>query len=591
MNILFLFFATLLTPWGGSLNSNIIPLVEYPRPQFQRKDWINLNGVWDYTIKSASDDALPQSYLGKILVPFPIESELSGVKCAVGADQQLWYRRMFKAPVLKNGERLMLHFEAVDWQAKVYLNGVALRRHQGGYDAFSIDITGTIKSDSLQELVLSVSNPVDAGSQPRGKQQLKPSGIMYTAVTGIWQTVWLEIIPSVNISELMPIADLDAGKVIINLSIQAPAGVSNTAHIQISDHGKVVAQTDYASEGRSTTKLELSLPDVHAWSPKDPFLYDVKAILSAGSVTDTVTTYFGVRKIEVCKASDGFTRIFLNNQPLFLIGPLDQGWWPDGLYTAPSDEALKWDVETMRKLGFNLVRKHVKIEPARWYYHCDTVGILVFQDFPSGFRAGAPSERIGRDDVTDGIFGHQESAQFRRELSTMISQHSFFPSIVAWVPFNEGWGQHDTNGIVDWVKRLDPSRLVDGPSGWNDLGMGDMLDKHQYPGPGAPIAQPARASILGEFGGLGLPVTGHLWQENKNWGYRNMKSQDELFQHYAALISQIPDLIKKGLNAAIYTQITDVETEVNGLITYDRKVIKVPVSKVAELNQSLTDHR
>ena len=589
MSFIPLFLATLMTPWGANVDNSHVPLNDYPRPQFQRNEWINLNGSWDYTIKAAADEAVPTAYEGKILVPFAVESHLSGVERAVGPSHQVWYKRTFEAPDLKGGKRLIVHFGAVDWQAKVYLNGKALRLHQGGYDAFSIDITNIIKADQMQELVVSAWNPVDEGSQPRGKQQLKPSGIMYTAVTGIWQTVWLEVVPQVYISELIPTADFDEQKVSMNLSVQGPSGIKSTTHIQVSEHGKVVAETDYTSEGRGTTNLDLSLPALHPWSPTDPFLYDVKATLVAGSETDTVTTYFGVRKIEVRKAVDGYDRIFLNNHPLFLIGPLDQGWWPDGLYTAPTDEALRWDVVTMRNLGFNVVRKHVKVEPARWYYHCDQVGILVFQDFPSGFRAGDPSERIGKDDVSEGIFFQKQDAQFRRELNTMISQHTFFPSIITWVPFNEGWGQHDTNNIINWVKRLDPSRLVDGPSGWNDLGMGDLLDKHQYPGPGTLVAQPGRASILGEFGGLGLPVTGHLWQEKKNWGYRNMKSEEDLAEHYAALIKQIPDLVKKGLNAAIYTQITDVETEVNGLITYDRKVIKVPVDKVSALNHSLTD--
>jgi beta-galactosidase/beta-glucuronidase len=589
MNFIPLFLATLLTPWSVQVDSTPVPLNQYPRPQFQRNEWINLNGAWDYTIDAAANESLPTAYEGKIRVPFAVESYLSGVKRAVGPNQQIWYRRTFDKPDLSGGKKLILHFGAVDWQAKVYVNGEALRLHQGGYDAFSIDITNTLKEDLKQELVVSAWNPVDEGSQPRGKQQLKPSGIMYTAVTGIWQTVWLEILPPVNISELTPVADFDKQNISITLSVQAPAGVASTTHVQVSERGALVAEVDFKSEGRGTTNLELALPKMHTWSPKDPFLYDVKATLLSGQTKDIVTTYFGVRKIEVRKASDGFERIYLNNNPLFLIGPLDQGWWPDGLYTAPTDEALRWDVETMRKLGFNVVRKHVKVEPARWYYHCDKIGLLVLQDFPSGFRAGKPSERISKDDVSEGIFFQKQDAQFRRELLTMISQHAFFPSIISWVPFNEGWGQHDTNAIINWVKRLDPTRLVDGPSGWNDLGLGDLYDKHQYPGPGTPIAQPGRASILGEFGGLGLPLTGHLWQEKKNWGYRNMTSQDDLTEHYATLINQIPSLVKLGLNAAIYTQITDVETEVNGLITYDRKVIKVPVDKVSALNHSLTD--
>ncbi len=587
MSIIPLFLATMLTPWGAQLDPAAIPLNDYPRPQFVRNDWVNLNGTWDYTIRPLADGALPQAYEGKILVPFAVESKLSGVQKAVTPTEQIWYKRSFDTPHVKKGEHIILHFGAIDWESKIYLNGMAIRRHQGGYDAFSIDITSALKPNQLQELVISASNPVDTGMQPRGKQVLKPGGITYTAVTGIWQTVWLEVVPTINVSELNPSADIDTNKVKVSLSVQAPTGVANVTHVEISGHGKLVASQDFKSEGRGTAELTFTIPNVHTWSPTDPFLYDIKATISTGEVKDTVSSYFAFRKIEVRKASDGYNRIFLNNHPLFLIGPLDQGWWPDGLYTAPTDAALKWDIEMMRKLGFNVVRKHVKVEPARWYYYCDHLGLLVLQDFPSGFKTATPTGHILRDESSEGIFDSLESAQFRKELAAMIGQLSFFPSIITWVPFNEGWGQHDTNETIAWVKRLDPSRLVDGPSGWNDFGMGDLLDKHQYPGPGTPVAQTGRASILGEFGGLGLPVKDHVWQEQKNWGYRLMKDQPDLLEHYTALINQIPTLIKQGLNAAIYTQITDVESEVNGLITYDRQIVKVPVEQVSSLNQSL----
>ncbi len=576
--------AAMTTPWTAQVDP-AAPWPEYPRPQLQREAWVNLNGSWDYAIRAREVAATPATFDGKILVPFPIESDLSGVKRRVAAGERVWYRRTFTAPDLAGGKRLLLNFGAVDWQADVFVNGQALGRHEGGYDPFSFDITGVLKrGGEPQELVVAVWDPTDEGSQPRGKQVQKPGGIWYTPVTGIWQTVWLEAVTNARVGGVAFTPDLDRGTVAVKLETRStPAGAR--AEIAVLAGGQRIASaelTDFA------TSAVITLPQPHAWSPDDPFLYDVEVTLHAGDTTDRVRSYFGLRKVEVRRASDGFDRIFLNNQPCFMIGPLDQGWWPDGLYTAPTDAALRWDVETMRAMGFNVARKHVKVEPARWYYHCDKLGLMVWQDLPSAMRAGVPGHRVSGNQVIDGVFSPEDDAQVRRELKALVDNFKFFPCIVAWVPFNEGWGQHLTNDILAWTKRLDPTRLVDGPSGWTDLGFGDLLDKHDYPGPGMFPAQGGRASVLGEFGGLGLPVADHLWQQDKNWGYRSMKDRDELGQRYAALIANLPALIDRGLCAAIYTQITDVEVEVNGLVTYDRQLVKIPAEKLAALHREIT---
>jgi beta-galactosidase/beta-glucuronidase len=575
--------AAMSTPWTAKVD-RAAPWPDYPRPQFQRDTWVNLNGAWDYAIRPRDLRATPAAFDGKILVPFPIESDLSGVKRRVAAGERVWYRRTFTAPDLAGGKRLLLNFGAVDWQAEVFVNGQALGRHEGGYDPFSFDITGVVqRGGGPQELVVAVWDPTDEGSQPRGKQVQKPGGIWYTPVTGIWQTVWLEAVPGPRVSGLTLTPDFDRGSVTVLLDTAGSRTDART-EITVLAGGQKVASATPADPG---APVVLALPQPHAWSPDDPFLYDVDVTYRVGGNVDHVRSYFGLRKVEVRRAADGFDRIFLNNQPTFLIGPLDQGWWPDGLYTAPTDEALRWDVETMRHMGFNVARKHVKVEPARWYYHCDQLGLMVWQDLPSAMRAGVPGHRVAGNQVIDGVFSPEDDAQVRRELKALVDNFKFFPCIVAWVPFNEGWGQHNTNDILAWTKRLDPTRLVDGPSGWTDLGFGDLLDKHDYPGPGMFPAQGGRASVLGEFGGLGLPIEGHLWQQDKNWGYRSMKDRDELGDRYAALIANLPALIKHGLAAAIYTQITDVEVEVNGLVTYDRQVVKIPAERLAALHREI----
>jgi len=576
------------TPWTDAMDRNA-PLPEYPRPQFERSQWVNLNGVWDYAILPREAEA-PTTWEGEIVVPFPVESLLSGVQKPVGPGGRLWYRRRFTAPALKNGERLLLNFGAVDWQATVYVNGHALGKHEGGHDPFSFDITGALTGEGEQELVVAVWDPTDAGGQPRGKQSLYPQAIWYLPVTGIWQTVWLEIVPAAHLHAVKIIPDFDRGSIRVSAHLYGPRQDARL-QVRVLAEGQVVAEaliTEFDSLIDFSAATEIRIPYARPWSPDDPFLYDVELNYHSGETVDQVRSYTGIRKVEVRKSDDGVDRIFLNHEPLFLYGPLDQGWWPDGLYTAPTDEALRWDIEVTKQMGFNMTRKHIKVEPARWYYHCDRLGLVVWQDMPSALRSGDPGHVPPRLQPLDGIFSAEDDAQFRAELRAMIDALRPFPCITSWVVFNECWGQHNTNEILAWTRTLDSTRMINGPSGWNDLGYGDTIDKHDYPGPGMWPVQPGRASVLGEFGGLGLPVPGHLWQETANWGYRDSDQAADLVVHYDSMMRHLKPLIRQGLAAAVYTQLTDVEGEVNGMITYDRKVLKITAEKLSELHAPLT---
>jgi hypothetical protein len=585
----------LMTRWAGEVSpDNVLP--EYPRPQMVRRNWLNLNGLWDYAIRP-KDAARPESFDGKILVPFAVESALSGVMKPVGPDNRLWYRRTFSLPAstirrwAPDKKRILLHFGAVDWDATVWVNGNQVGNHRGGYDPFTFDITDAVETQdlaSLHEIVVSVWDPTDAGTQPRGKQVRKPGSIWYTAVTGIWQTVWIEPASTTYIESMKILPDVDRQSVTLALLIQTPDG-DIEVEAAIYDGGRKVGEgsvkiSDVAPAehpGYIAPRITLGLPDAKLWSPDTPFLYDVTLITTnRGEKTDEVRCYFAMRKISLGKDENGVLRLCLNNKPLFQYGPLDQGWWPDGLYTAPTDEALKYDIEVTKKLGMNTARKHVKVEPDRWYYWCDKLGLLVWQDMPSGDRY------IGGDDPD--ITRSEESAkQYDTELTRIIDAYRNHPCIVMWVPFNEGWGQFDTARVVDMIRKLDPTRLVDNASGWTDRGVGDVHDVHSYPGPAAPPVEDKRAVVLGEFGGLGLPISGHTWQAEKNWGYRSFTSADALTDAYLALIERLRPLIGKGLSAAIYTQTTDVEIEVNGLMTYDRAMIKMDADNVRAANEKL----
>jgi hypothetical protein len=544
----------LRTRWARAVDSQS-PLPEYPRPQMVRRDWQSLNGLWDYAI-TAPDAGRPGAWAGRILVPFPIESQLSGVRRTVGPDGLLWYHRTFRAPPLPGGRRLLLHFGGVDWEARVWVNGHAVGAHRGGYDPFTLDVTDALVPAPDQDLVVAARDPTDSGPQPRGKQVQRPHGIWYTAVTGIWQTAWLEPVPSAYIAGLEITPDVDSGVVRVRATV---VGTEPGARLRVDafDAGRTIG----SGGGAVDSVVVVPIPRARLWSPDDPYLYRLLVRLGEG---DTVESYAGMRKIAVARDSDGVNRLFLNGRPLFEFGTLDQGWWPDGLYTAPTDQAARGDIATLRRLGFNLIRKHVKVEPERWYSWCDRLGMLVWQDMPSGSN-DTPAGR----------------AEFASELERMVDALRNHPSIVMWVPFNEGWGQHDTGRYVSWLKAHDPTRLVDDASGWTDRGVGDVMDVHAYPGPAAPPAESARAAVLGEFGGLGLPIPGHLWIERDSWGYRTFPTRDSLWAGYRALLAQLRYLVGDGLAAAVYTQTTDVETEVNGLMTYDRAVVKLPAAAAA----------
>jgi beta-galactosidase/beta-glucuronidase len=487
----------------------------------------------------------------------------------------LWYHRTVDIPSKWTGQRVLLHFGAVDWRARVLVNGTPIGSHDGGYDSFSFDITGALRSTGAQEIVIAVDDPTDTGTQPRGKQVRAPRSIWYTATSGIWQTVWLEPVPAAAISSVRLDPDVDAGE--LEITVTASAGGNAEVRAEAFEGPRSVGRVS----GPIAKPLRLKIAQPKLWSPDSPHLYDLRlSLLSSKKETDRVTSYFGMRKIALGKDSQGRNRIFLNNQPQFQFGPLDQGFWPDGLYTAPTDEALRSDIEQMKKLGFNMARKHVKVEPERWYYWCDKLGFLVWQDMPSGDLSIKASE-------PDLSRNAASAAQYRTELTQLIETHRNHPSIVMWVPFNEGWGQFDTAGVVNLVRTLDSTRLVDSTSGWTDRAVGDVHDVHSYPGPAAPPLETARAAVLGEFGGLGLPLSGHTWQAEKNWGYRSFTTQDELTAAYLALVEKLEPLVRDGLAAAVYTQTTDVEIEVNGLLTYDRAVVKMDAARIAEANKRL----
>jgi hypothetical protein len=566
---------TLLTRWASDVDPDAV-LPEHPRPQMVRPDseWLNLNGLWQYAVRPRSESR-PTDWDGKILVPFAIESAMSGIKRTISDEERLWYRREFEAPEHGKG-RLLLHFGAVDWETEVWVNGTRLGEHRGGYDSFTFDITDALVADGPQELVVAVWDPTDTSYQPRGKQVSKPRGIWYTAVTGIWQTVWLEPVPRVHVKNLHITPYLAGNRVVVDLEMEGNRE-GLTFQVLLSSCGRKAIQSG-SSPGQLKFNISLSRTPTEAWSPDSPVLHDLELIVSKkGKTIDRVKSYFGLRDISLVRDERGVQRLALNGKPLFQFGPLDQGWWPDGLYTAPTDEALRYDLEVTKQLGFNMIRKHVKIEPARWYYHCDRIGLLVWQDMPSGDGS------IGGN-APDLERSAESEANFRREYRAMIDGRRNHPCIAAWVPFNEGWGQFKTKDIIEWTRKYDPSRLVDGPSGWTDRGVGHMHDVHAYPGPGMPPVEEERAVVLGEFGGLGLPVPEHLWRERDNWGYRSYESAEELTDAYLALLPRLHDLIGLGLAAAVYTQTTDVEGEVNGLLTYDRAVIKMDQERVRAAN-------
>lgn len=570
------------TAWAEQVNPQQV-LPEYPRPIMERADWQNLNGEWDYAIRPKGE-VEPVTFDGKILVPFAVESSLSGVQQMVGEANELWYKRTFQVPSAWKGKEILLHFGAVDWQADVFVDDVLIGSHVGGYTPFSLNVTPYLSAKSAtHKLVVRVWDPSDRGYQPRGKQVSNPEGIWYTPVTGIWQTVWLEPVNASHITAIKAIPDVDKQVMHVTVNTCSPSLASDIVEVELLDKGQVIA----SAKGVQGKELRLAVKQPTLWEPSNPYLYDMKVRLTKnGRSVDEVKSYTAFRKISTVRDAQGLMRMCLNDKPLFQYGPLDQGWWPDGLYTAPTDEALLYDIKKTKEWGFNMIRKHVKVEPARWYYHCDKEGILVWQDMPSGDMDNQWKPRV-YNGGTDRQRTEASIANYYQEWKEIMDLCVSNPSVVVWVPFNEAWGQFDTEKVVAWTKAYDPSRLVNPASGGNHRPCGDILDLHNYPGPDMFLFDPIRVNVLGEYGGIGLAVEDHLWWNKRNWGYIQFKNSDEVTAEYVKYAKQLKDFVKKGFSAAVYTQTTDVEGEVNGLMTYDRKVIKINEAQVRAINQEV----
>ena len=587
------------TKWADEVSpTNAHP--EYPRPQMVRQDWQSLNGLWDYAITSKSQPC-PRSFDGKILVPFAIESSLSGVGRTFTADDALWYKTTFSVPSAWKGKRLMLNFEAVDWKAEVFVNDIKVGSHTGGYTHFSLDVTPYLKSGA-NSLVVRVEDATDNDFQPRGKQVSKPNGIWYTAVSGIWQSVWIEPVAPAHITDYNVVSSIKDKA--INVSVDA-AGTQEGDVVKVflldggigystetANAAKPAVDGLYAVLASGMTvpggSVTLNVASPKLWSPDSPYLYGLDIqILRNGKVVDRVASYTAMREVGAYRKNGNTKLMGLNGEGIFQLGPLDQGWWPDGLYTAPTDEALKFDIQKTKDFGFNMIRKHIKVEPDRWFYYCDQLGIIVWQDMPSF----AVSKRWGMyyyGEGEDWPASPEAKSNYYKEWTEIINQVKKFQCIAVWVPFNEAWSQFDTKDVVAYTKKLDPTRLVNQSSGGNwEEGVGDILDNHHYPYPAFRMWDKNMINVLGEYGGIGLPIEGHLWQADKNWGYVQYKNGDEVLAEYTDFAEQLKQLIKQGCSAAVYTQTTDVEIEVNGLMTYDRKVIKMDEKKLRAVNEGI----
>lgn len=570
------------TQWSEQVNpDNVLP--EYPRPIMERTEWKNLNGLWDYAIIEKGKHS-PSVFDGKILVPFAVESSLSGVAKTVGAEKELVYRRSFDVPSSWKGKKVLLHFGAVDWKTDVWVNDVKVGSHTGGFTPFSFDITEALQGKN-NTLLVKVWDPTDKGYQPRGKQVSCPEGIWYTPVTGIWQTVWLEPVSESYIQDLRITPDIDNSLLSLKALVK-DATSKDLVEVKVFDGQQLVAQ------GKSINGecVQVAMPEnAKLWSPESPFLYTLKVSLKQnGKLVDEVSSYAAMRKYSSKRDANGIVRLELNNKPLFQFGPLDQGWWPDGLYTAPTDEALLYDIQKTKDFGFNMIRKHIKVEPARWYTYCDKLGIIVWQDMPSGDRNPEWQNRKYFEG-TEMKRSAESEACYRKEWKEIMDALYSYPCIGTWIPFNEAWGQFKTPEIVEWTKQYDPTRLVNPASGGNHYTCGDMLDLHNYPAPELYLYDAQRATVLGEYGGIGWVVQGHIWEPDRNWGYIQFNSSKEVTDEYVKYAEKLYDLIPRGFSAAVYTQTTDVEVEVNGLMTYDRKVIKLDEKRVREINRKLCE--
>lgn len=576
------------TRWAQEVSpENVWP--EYPRPQFERQDWRNLNGLWDYAI-TAKDAVTPMEWQGKILVPFAVESALSGVGKALTPEQTLWYRRSFEVK-RKSANRIVLNFEAVDYHTTVWINGKQVGEHIGGNTAFSFDVTDALK-DGANQLLVRVWDATGP-TQLRGKQTLNPQGIWYTAVSGIWQTVWFEEVPATRLADVKILTTINPAVITVAPNIVG-AGADSKVRVTATLGGKKIATTT------GTVELKLHIADAKLWLPNQPNLYDLQIELldAKGSVVDTVKSYAGIREVGRKQDAQGNWRFTLNGEEIFHWGPLDQGWWPDGLLTPPSDAAMRFDVDFLKAAGFNMIRKHIKVEPRRYYAYCDRIGMLLWQDQVSagggkrGNKEASPKWTRLAPNPTDAEWTEADHAQWLKEFQAMMDQLHNQPCIVVWTPFNEAWGQHRTMEVGQWAVEYDPTRLINVASGGNFWPVGQIADAHRYPDPGFPFEQTRfkdYVRVVGEFGGHGWPEQGHLWDKDKrNWGYGGLPQTKEEFQaRYEKSVRILAELKAKGVAAGVYTQTTDVEGEINGLLTYDRAVEKIPAKKLAEISEPL----
>ncbi|MFG6380551.1 MAG: beta galactosidase jelly roll domain-containing protein [Muribaculum sp.] len=571
------------TPWAEEVTpENARP--EYPRPIMERPRWMNLNGLWQYAITDKGTHR-PSEFQGDILVPYPVESDLSGVGKRVGENKELWYTREFTVPQAWGKDQVMLNFGAVDWKTDVWVNGIKVGTHTGGFTPFSFNITDALNKKGANTITVKVWDPTDRGTQPRGKQVENPNGIWYTPVTGIWQTVWLEPVSKAHIASLRTLPDIDSNTLSVTALTEGVApDASITTSVVVKDNGKVVAQ----GKSINNQTVEIEMPDdVKLWSPDAPNLYDMEITLTRnGQVVDKVNSYAAMRKFSTIRDDKGLVRLALNNKPIFQFGPLDQGWWPDGLYTAPTHEAMVYDLDKTKELGYNMLRKHIKVEPATWYTYCDRNGIIVWQDMPSG---DAEHEWQMRD-YYKGVEPERSAeseANYRKEWKEIMDCLYSYPCIGMWIPFNERWGQFKTVDIAEWTKQYDPSRPVNPASGGNFFRTGDVLDVHSYPHPEMYLFDAKRANVIGEYGGIGLALKDHLWWNDRNWGYVQFNTPKDVTDKYEEYINMLYESVPRGVTGAVYTQTTDVEGEVNGLLTYDRKVTKVEKDRAAKLNRKL----